>query len=51
MIEYGEIKGSKAVKPYYRKNQDDITSNTVKGIEYATTGTKLLGNFRDRERR
>ena len=51
LIDYGEIKGSSPTKPYYRKNPDDNKLNTVKGIDYATTGTRLLGNFRDRERR
>lgn len=45
------IKGSKAKEPYYRKNPDDNTIGTVKGIEFATTGTKMLGNFKNRERR
>lgn len=51
MIEYGEVKGSRPAEQYFRKNQEDIRANTVKGIDYATTGTRLLGNFRDRERR
>ena len=51
LIEIGHVKGSKATKPYYRKNHEDNKANTVKGIEYATTGTKSKGNFKNRERR
>ena len=51
VIEYGEVKGSKPTVQYYRTNQDDIKANTVKGIDYATPGTALLGNFKTRDRR
>ena len=51
IIEIGAVKGSYAEEPYFRKNKEEIVVNTVKGIDYATTGTKNLGNFKDRERR
>ena len=51
MVEVGEVKGSKVPVTYYRKNEDDIRANTVKGIEYATVGYKYAGNFKNRDRR
>ena len=51
LVDYGQVEGSKPTQPYFRKNADEITANSVKGIAYATADTKSKGNFKDRERR
>ena len=46
VIDYGLVPGSKVPVPYFRKDQKDVNVNSVKDIEFATTDTRKLGNFK-----